>query len=242
MTQAASFPRLRLVRAAAYTLGMSQKAMWEKALGAPDERVRELTKQWADGLRARAGVEVRSFGVEHLTSSSPFILMANHQSYLDVLALYSASPRIFGFIAKKQLFSVPFFGGVMRADGCVPIDREQRKQAFDSVRAAAAQVAAGATIAVFPEGTRSPGDRIAPLKKGPFHLAQLAGVPVVPVGIRGTAALMPRSNTRLLPGVVEVHVGVPIAPIPGTNAAARKALMARVREDLSRLAAVPAID
>jgi 1-acyl-sn-glycerol-3-phosphate acyltransferase len=159
-----------------------------------------------------------------------------------VLALYRALPYIFGFVAKKQLFSVPFFGGVMRAVRCVPVDRQRRVEAMGAMREAAQTVAAGTTINVFPEGTRSPGDRIAPLKKGPFYLAQLAGVPVVPVGIRGTAALMPRQNTGIRPGVVEVHVGEPIAPPPPEDTKGRKALMARVREELSRLAAVPPLD
>src|SRR5262245_33411315 len=104
-------PQLRLTRAATYTLSMCAKAMAAKARGAPDERVRELTKEWAGGLSERAEIEVRAFGVEGIDWSGPFVLMANHQSYLDVLSLYSASPRIFGFVAKKSLFSIPLFGG-----------------------------------------------------------------------------------------------------------------------------------
>jgi 1-acyl-sn-glycerol-3-phosphate acyltransferase len=234
--------QLRLAHAAIYTLHMSRRAMWEKALGATDDRVKELTKEWAIGLSARVDVEVRAFGVDGIDWSGPCILMANHQSYLDVLALFHASPRIFGFVAKKSLFKIPLFGGVMQGVGCVPIDRNRRVEAHESVKEAAARVAAGAVIAVFPEGTRSRGDRIAPLKKGPFHLAQRAGAPVVPIGIRGTAALMPRENTRLRKGVVEVHVGQPIPAIAMGDPRARSALIKRVREELCRLAELPAID
>ncbi len=73
------------------------------------------------------------------------------------------------------------------------------------------------TIAVFPEGTRSPGDRIKPLKKGAFHLAQLAQVEVLPM-IRNAAALMPRQNTGIHPGVIEVHVGEASARRPSATA------------------------
>ncbi len=223
---------------------MSQKAMLRKALGDDDEVVRDLTKQWAEGLCERMRIDVRAHGIDRVDWARPCVVMANHQSYLDVLALYRAFPYIFGFVAKKQLFAVPFFGGVMRALRCVPVDRQRRVEAMGAMREAARMVAAGSTIAVFPEGTRSDGDRIAPLKKGPFYLAQLAAVPTVPVGIRGTAALMPRANTGVRPGVVEVHVGEPIPPLPSSdaNTKGRKALMARVREELSRLAAVPALD
>jgi 1-acyl-sn-glycerol-3-phosphate acyltransferase len=83
---------------------------------------------------------------------------------------------------------------------------------------------------------------VARLKKGPFYLAQMAQVEVVPIGIRGTAALMPRSNTTIHPGSVEVHVGSPIPAIAPTGASARSELMATVRREIARLAAVPERD
>jgi len=232
---------LRLGWAAWYTMGMCRKAMLEKALGADDERVRELTKAWADGLTERMHIEVRAHGVDAVDWSSPCVVMANHQSYLDVLALYQALPGCIGFIAKKPLFSVPLFGGVMRSLGCVPVERAKRAAGTSSVKAAAARVRAGSSIAVFPEGTRSAGDRIAPLKKGPFLLAQMAGVPAIPVGIRGSAALMPRTNSGIRPGVIEVHTGQPI-PLSARGGAARAALMDQMRSELCRLADLPAID
>ena len=231
---------VRLGWAAWYTLGMCRKAMFEKAFGAEDDRVRELTKDWAQGLSERMHIEVRAHGVDTIDWSAPCVVMANHQSYLDVLALYHALPRCIGFVAKKPLFSVPLFGGVMRSLGCVPVERARRADAASSVKDAAARVRAGASIAVFPEGTRSAGDRIAPLKKGPFLLAQLAGVPAIPVGIRGSGALMPRKNTGIRPGVIEVFAGKPI-PLTARGGAARTALMAQVRAELSRLADLPAI-
>ena len=235
-------PPLALAWATAYTLRMSQKAMVAKALGGTDDRVREMTREWAQGLEARMRIEVRGHGMDRVDWSAPCVLMANHQSYLDVMALYRVLPRCFGFIAKQGLFAVPLFGGVMRALGCVPVDRSRPAQALRSMTEAARLVVAGTTIVVFPEGTRSRGDRIAPLKKGAFHLVQLAQVPCVPIGIRGTGALMPRENTGIRPGVIEVHVGAPIAPPALKDLAGRAALMARVREELSGLAGVPAID
>ncbi len=234
-------PPLALAWAAAYTLRMCQLAMWRTARGASDDLVRDMTKEWAAGMRERMEIEVRAHGFDALDWSRPVVVMANHQSYLDVLALYSALPRCFGIVAKKGLFSVPFFGGVMRALGCVSVDRNNHEEALNRMRASAEIVRGGTTIAVFPEGTRSPGDRIAPLKKGSFYLVQAAQVPTLPVGIRGTAALMPRSNTGIRPGVIEVFAGAPIPPPPPGDAEARKALMARVRSELSRLAALPEI-
>lgn len=235
-------PTGRLAHAWAYTLFMSAKAMRAKAFGASDERVCEYTKEWAGGLRARIDVEVRPHGFEAIDWSRTYVLMANHQSYLDVLALYSALPRTFGFIAKKELYMIPFFSGVMRAVGCVPVDRGKRNEAMGMLREAAEKVRAGSTIAVFPEGTRSRGDRILPMKKGPFYLTQMAQVEIIPIGIRGSHRLMPRENTAIWSGVIEIHAGAPIPPPPPDDAAARKALMKRTREELARLAAVPMVD
>jgi 1-acyl-sn-glycerol-3-phosphate acyltransferase len=235
-------PQVRVAKAAAYTLYMSQRAVFEKALGKSDDRVRELTKQWAGGLRSVIGVEVKAHGFENIDWSQPYVVMANHQSYLDVLALYSALPKTFGIVAKKQLFSIPFFSGVMRALGCVSVDRTDKSGSVEAMRTAAEQVRAGSTIAVFPEGTRSAGDRVGKLKKGAFHLAQVAQVPIVPVGIRGTHQLMPRANSAIYPGVVEVFAGAPIKAPPANDAAGRNKTIAEVRAAIAKLAGLPLAD
>lgn len=232
----------RLLHATAYTILMSQRAMRAKAGGAGDEVVRAYVQEWSVGLRERAGIQVRSFGVEAVDWSRTYVIMANHGSYLDVLALYSTLPRIVGFVAKKELYRIPFFAGVMDAVGCVPIDRGKHREAVDALREAAEAVRAGTTIAIFPEGTRSKGDRIQPLKKGPFHLVQMAQVPVLPIGIRGAAELMPRENRSMHAGLIEVHVGAPVPPPRPNDPRARTALMAEVRAQLARLAGVPEID
>ena len=75
-------------------------------------------------------------------------------------------------------------------------------------------------------------------REGPLPLAELAKLPTLPIGIRGTAALMPRSNTGIRPGVVEVHVGRPIAPLSGATAKSRNAAMEQMRLEIARLAGV----
>jgi 1-acyl-sn-glycerol-3-phosphate acyltransferase len=232
-------PAGRLLDAFVYTIWMSQNAMRAKALGATDARVCEYVQEWSRGLRGRAGIEVRGHGLDAVDWSRTYVIMANHASYLDVLALYSTLPRIVGFVAKKELYVIPFFNGVMRAIGCVPVNRGERHEAVEALREAADAVRGGTTIAIFPEGTRSPGDRILPMKKGPFHLVQMAQVEVLPIGIRGAAALMPRQNTSMHSGVIEVHAGAPLPPCAPDDIDARLSLMRRVREELSRLAALP---
>jgi 1-acyl-sn-glycerol-3-phosphate acyltransferase len=128
----------------------------------------------------------------------------------------------------------------MRALGCIPIDRADRDDAIAMLRSAADQVREGRTIAVFPEGTRSTGDCIQPLKRGPFHLARLAKVPILPVGISGTHALMPRSNRGIRSGVVEIRCGSPLAP-PRASGLKQVAFVEQVRAELGRLAGLPLV-
>jgi 1-acyl-sn-glycerol-3-phosphate acyltransferase len=229
----------RVLVAWGYTMVKSAEAMGARALGADDARLRAQVRAWAVGLGPRLGIEVRAFGVEAVDWSKAYVIMANHQSYLDVMALYAALPLVVGFVAKKELTRIPFFSGVMRAVGCVPVDRSRHREAVGALREAADLVRAGTTIAVFPEGTRSAGDRVLPLKKGPFHLAQLASVPVLPVGLRGAGRCMPRSNTAVYPGVIEVHVGRPIPPAADTSHEARRALLETTRREIARLADLP---
>ncbi|MFO0761000.1 MAG: lysophospholipid acyltransferase family protein [Byssovorax sp.] len=235
-------PAIRLGQAIAYTFWMSGRAVRDVRSAAPSRRMRTWVQQWAAGLSELAKIEVRVFGAEKLDADTPRILMANHQSYLDVHALYRALPVPFAFLAKKELFALPFFSGVMEELGCVPVDRRNREKAVNAIDAAGEQIRRGSTIVVFPEGTRSRGDRVLPMKKGPFYLAQRAGVPVVPIGLRGTAALMPRRNTGMWSGVSEVHIGDPIPPIPREGNEPRLALMEQVRAELVRLSGLPAID
>jgi 1-acyl-sn-glycerol-3-phosphate acyltransferase len=221
---------------------MSQIAMLEKARGGTDEQVRARVKEWAQGLSERADVRVKAVGVEGVDWSQPRVMMANHQSYLDVLGMFHAIPRIFGFVAKRELYVLPFFSGVMRAIGCIAVDRGKQEKAVTALRRAGEQIRNGAPIAIFPEGTRGPGDCICKLKKGGFYLAQAAQVEILPIGIVGADRLMPRRNTGMWPGEIEVRVGSPIPPPPPNDNAAREATMRRVREELSRLTGLPMRD
>src|SRR5690242_5887684 len=126
-------PPVALAWAFAYTLRMSQRFMLERALGGGDDLLRLLVGEWSQGLCERMRIEVRGHGAGSLDWSSPCVLMANHQSYLDVLALYRVLPCRFGFIAKEGLYALPFFAGVMRALGCVPINRRSRSDALASM-------------------------------------------------------------------------------------------------------------
>jgi 1-acyl-sn-glycerol-3-phosphate acyltransferase len=166
-------------------------------------------------LRA-AGVRVRVHGRERLgDGQTGCVFAANHVSWFDVFALAATLPR-YSFVAKAELMRIPIFGRGARAVGTIPIERDNRKSAFASYDVAAGIVRSGRPVVVFPEGTRGTSYAIRPFKKGPFVLAIAAGVPIVPLIIHGTIAVMPKGSWRIRSGVVDVHVLEPVSTANAT--------------------------
>jgi 1-acyl-sn-glycerol-3-phosphate acyltransferase len=173
---------------------------------------RRMQRYWARGLALFWGVELSVHGAENMPDGQSYVVMSNHASYADIVALFIALPAIPGFVAKRELMRVPFLAAALRAGGHVIIDRASRNSARAALGSAASQIRSGQTVLIFPEGTRSAADSVGQFKSGGFHLAKAAGVPIVPVGLRGTAAVGPRQSVLFWPGKVEVHIGTPIAP------------------------------
>ena len=196
----------------------------------------KMQRFWARSLASAWGMQVRAHGVDQLDPGGKFVFMANHLSHVDIVALFVALPMNVGFLAKKELRKVPFLAQAMVAGGHVFIDRKARTHAANTLTAAARTVAAGAPLVIFPEGTRGSGDVVQPFKRGGLNLALQAGVHVVPVGLRGTRAIMGREDLVIRPGNVEVHVGAPIEP-RGFDTSVQ--LMEHVRGRIGELAAMP---
>jgi 1-acyl-sn-glycerol-3-phosphate acyltransferase len=164
---------------------------------------------WARCLVWAAGIRVRLHNEERMRSGEPRIYVSNHISWFDVLTLAAVLPR-YKFVGKAELFRIPLFGRAARAAGMIPIERENRKSAFESYRVAADRIRAGASVVVFPEGTRGRSYALRPFKKGPFVLAVAAGVPMVPTVVHGTLDVMSRDSFRIRSGVVDIHFLEPI--------------------------------
>lgn len=189
------------------------------------------------GLRAilaLGGVRVVVSGVEHLPPEGPRLYMSNHQSNLDPPILVTHLPGEIAFLAKKELFSVPVLGAVLRVGGLIPVERANRAAAQASIALAAEKLRGGRPFLVFPEGTRSPDGQLLEFKKGPFYLAEQAAVPVVPISLAGSGACLPRGAWRIRPGKVEMRIHPPLLP-PSWQSAAdpRDAIAARLRARLT---------
>ena len=126
---------------------------------------------------------------------------------------------------------MPFLSQALRSGGHVVIDRGQRVNAMQAITAAAEQVKTGKTVLIFPEGTRGDCDTVGAFKKGGFYLAKEAGVPILPVGLRGSRSVFPRSSMLVHPGKIEVHIGRPLPPDEIAQSRRRRDRAARARED-----------
>lgn len=161
---------------------------------------------------ALAGVDVRVVqGAEHLWSARPCVFMFNHQSKLDAIVLMKLLREGFTAVAKKEAANVPGFGQFFRLAGVAFVDRRNSGQARAALAPAVDKVRRdGVSLVIAPEGTRSPTPRVGQFKKGGFHIAMQAGVPIVPIVLRNVGEVMWRGAQTIRPGTVEVAVLDPV--------------------------------
>jgi 1-acyl-sn-glycerol-3-phosphate acyltransferase len=187
------------------------------------ERVQHI---WARALVLAGGVRRRVHGAEYISQSDACVYIVNHVSWYDVFTLASVLPR-WSFVAKAELRRIPIFGRGAEAVGTIFVERTNRRAAFQMYEKAAESIRDGASVVVFPEGTRGDQYALRPFKKGPFVLAISAGVPIIPVVIMGTREVMARGSWIVHPGVVHVHFMPPI-PTAGLAYSDRERLVADV--------------
>ncbi|MBA4418232.1 MAG: 1-acyl-sn-glycerol-3-phosphate acyltransferase [Syntrophus sp. (in: bacteria)] len=218
------------------TIFFSCAAIVVSLFGSQDRFIHKLARLWGGVQLKASGITVSLHGAEHIPESS-CIFMSNHQSALDIYALLVALPVSFKWVAKRELFSLPFVGWTMKRARYISLDRENPREAIKAIDNAARQIRAGANIVIFPEGTRSADGQLLPFKKGVFTLALRAGVPIVPVGIQGSSALQPKAC--FIPqkkGVIYINIGEPIIP-EETGSSAKTKVMLEVKASIERLIA-----
>jgi len=202
-------------------------------LGAGENRIHKLARLWARILLTISHIPVEIVGRRHVLMDSPQIFAANHQSDVDTMVALACIPVPFRWIAKKELFNVPLFGAAMRNAGYIPIDRRNHESAMKSLEDAAQIIKKGNSVMTFPEGTRSNNGTIQPFKQGIFHLAIRAGVPIVPVTIIGTAAIMPKRSLKIIPGRIKLIIGKPV-DVSGYTIETRHQLLDEVRNTIMK--------
>jgi HAD superfamily hydrolase (TIGR01490 family) len=158
-----------------------------------------------------AGVQLRVCGEQNLWDQRPAVFLFNHQSQLDMAILCKLMRAGFTAVAKKELANDPVFGLAFRLAGVAFVDRSGHGDARQALEPAVQRLRDGISVLIAPEGTRSVTPALGEFKKGAFHMAMQAGVPVVPIVIRNAGELMWRDAVTIRPGRVDVVVHPAIA-------------------------------
>jgi putative phosphoserine phosphatase / 1-acylglycerol-3-phosphate O-acyltransferase len=191
---------------AAFGLGVGVRLLnGDKRMGA-----NVATAVGANAALALAGVQVDVEGEEHVAAARPAVFVFNHQSSLDTLIIGRVLGRDVTGVAKVEARRDPRFAPLGYLIDIAYVDRSDGRRAREAMAPVVDKLRGGTSIAIAPEGTRSPTPAVGPFKKGAFHIAMQAGVPVVPVVIRNAGEVMWRNAFWLRPGRVEVRVLAPV--------------------------------
>ena len=193
------------------------------AATAPFDRDRALlhryTCWWATlYLRCLPGCHIDVQGREKIIPRTPYVLVANHQSMTDIMAL-SALAVPFKWVSKKEAFRLPFIGWNMYLNQSVSVDRGNMRQVRATMEQCRQWLERGVPLMMFPEGHRSPTGELIDFHNGSFKLAVSAGCAVVPIVVDGTWPIYRGWRVRARPGRITVRVLDPISPADVDNSA-----------------------
>jgi putative phosphoserine phosphatase / 1-acylglycerol-3-phosphate O-acyltransferase len=167
---------------------------------------------FADTASALIGMDLNVSGEEHLWAQRPAVFIFNHQSKADIIIIARLLRRDIAGVGKQEIKKeTPILGKVLELGGVVFIDRANAKNAIESMAPLVdAMKHEGKSVVLAPEGTRTVSPRLAPFKKGAFHLAMQAGVPLVPIVIRNAGDVAPKGDFVFRAATVDVQVLPPV--------------------------------
>ena len=170
----------------------------------------KTAKTWAAINLYGMGFWPKIYGVENV-KATPYIIVANHASMIDILLLYYALPTPFVFVGKKELASLPLFGYFYKRS-CILVDRGKAKSRYGVYAEAAARLNKGLGVCIFPEGgiPKASKEVVAPFKDGAFRLAIAHQTPLLPISIYDTKARFPYFFLKGSPGRLRLKIHKPI--------------------------------
>ena len=163
-------------------------------------------RTWSWLILKTSGIRVRVKGLEHVHPGQTAIYCVNHQSAMDIPVLFVNLPVQFRFAAKRLLFNMPFMGWHLRRSGHIPVERDRPREALKSMKRVAQEIREGKSVLLFPEGHRSRNGQMLPFKAGSFYIAILAGVPIVPITLNGTAYVLKPDTYHVRAGQTDMIV------------------------------------
>ena len=194
----------------------------------------KIGRIWARIILGTSGVRVRMLHPERMPRSGSYVVAPNHESFYDILVIFATVPLSLRFLAKRNLFRLPFLGWAISAAGFVPVDRGDRGRSTTTIETSLKRLASGRSLIVFPEETRTRTGELLSFKAGAALLAIHAGHPILPLGLAGTFRIQKRGGFTITPSDVAVAVGEPI-DVTGLTAKDRAAVTQRLRESVVSL-------
>jgi 1-acyl-sn-glycerol-3-phosphate acyltransferase len=192
---------------------------------------------WSRLSCAIVPVRVSLTGIKNYSRTRSYVVVANHQSMVDIPAIHGFMGLHIKWVMKQELRNIPIFGIACHFLGCIFIDRSHRDAAIQSIHQAKKRLSAKASVLFFAEGTRSRDGKVQPFKKGAFVFARETGLPVLPVTIKNSYQLLPPDSLDLVPGQVALIVHRPVYILPGDAARLEEeieAIRATIAAPLSR--------
>ena len=162
---------------------------------------------WSKVILWACGVKVIVKGRENVDKSKNYIFIANHESFIDIPAVFVASPLALFFLAKKELAKVPVMGWFIGYIGMIFIDRGNSEKSKQSLQHAGELIRNGRNVISFPEGTRSIDGEIKLFKRGSFIISRECGIDILPMGIEGAHEVVAPGSWRIHPGTITVNIG-----------------------------------
>lgn len=202
-------------------------------LGMPNFSSRVLGTRWARINLAVSMISVDVEGAENVQPGQSYVIVANHQSLIDIYVLYGCSGVEIKWVMKKELRAIPVLGIACEAMGHIIIDRSNTEAAIESINNASNRITDGISVVFFPEGTRSRTGELKAFKKGAFRLAQDLKLPILPISIHDTNKLLPSDTMDLHPGKVKMRFHPPI-PVEEVTNMEVEALATKSRDIIGR--------
>lgn len=157
-----------------------------------------------------SGVKIETKGKENIPKDEACLFVGNHNGFYDILTCYVTIGKVMGFVAKKEMLKIPFLNAWMYYINCLFLDRKNIREGLKTILKGVDYIKSGVSMFIFPEGTRSKDGKLQPFKEGSLKMAEKSNCLIVPVAIKGTAALFEDHLPKIKPGTVHIEFGTPI--------------------------------
>jgi 1-acyl-sn-glycerol-3-phosphate acyltransferase len=169
-----------------------------------------ISKLWAYVMLAVSFVRTEIKNKEKIRPRTSYIIISNHQSLYDIIALVTTLGIQYRWFIKKEILKIPIFGYALYASRNIFIDRSNTASAIESINKGIDRLPKGVSVMVFAEGTRSPDGQIHEFKKGGFVTAIRRNIPILPVTVNGSRRILPKGSLAMKPGKIQIVIGDPI--------------------------------